>query len=411
MLPSANRLNIDDYKYTLPDDRIAKFPLEERDKSKLLVYRNVQITTDVFENLSCYMDRKDTMTFNNSRVIRARLEMKKDTGARIEIFCLEPFKPADYQQSFAQSQTCQWKCIVGNFRKWDAETILKKQVMCDGFPVELQARWAGTSEKYHIVRFEWDIGVNFGTLLDACGNVPIPPYLKRKPEEIDDTRYQTIYSLHKGSVAAPTAGLHFTPQLLQRLAEKRVKQCEITLHVGAGTFKPVKHSNAAEHDMHTEHFSITVKMLRNLLANKGVMTAVGTTSLRALESVYWLGVKLLQKKPKTEQLHLDQWECYELPQDVSIEQSFNKLFETLEARKINALGASTKIMIVPGYKFKICRRLITNFHQPQSSLLLLVAAFVGDRWRDIYQYALEHDFRFLSYGDSSLLELLPDGDT
>ena len=257
--------------------------------------------------------------------------------------------------------------------------------------------------QYQIIRFNWTGDMDFGSLLDTCGCTPIPPYLNRKTEEIDETRYQTIYSKHKGSVAAPTAGLHFTPQVLQRLSDKGVQLNDLTLHVGAGTFRPVQQNNVAQHEMHTEFFSVQLEVIRNLLANEGVITVVGTTSLRALESIYWLGVKLLQNDSGWEDLHLEQWEPYTLPQGVSVAQSLNKICEILELYQQNTLYASTKIMIVPGYSFRMCGQLITNFHQPQSTLLLLVGAFVGEHWKKIYQYALDNDFRFLSYGDCSLL--------
>ena len=404
MFHTANRLNITDYSYHLPDERIAKFPLVERDRSKLLVYRNGRISTDVFSNLPDYIGETDTLTFNNTRVIRARIEMEKETGARIEIFCLEPHEPHDYQLSFAKQHTCQWKCLVGNAKKWKSG-ILKKQVNCSETEIELQAERLTGAEEYQVIRFTWTGGMDFGSLLDACGCTPIPPYLNRKTEEIDETRYQTVYSKHKGSVAAPTAGLHFTPQLLQRLSDKGVQLNELTLHVGAGTFRPVQQNNIEQHEMHIEFFSVHLDVIRNILANGGVITSVGTTSLRALESVYWIGVKMLQNNIVPGNLHLGQWEAYTLPQSITVKQSLNKICEVLENNQQNILFASTKIMIVPGYTFRICRRLITNFHQPKSTLLLLVGAFAGEDWKKIYQYAMEHDFRFLSYGDGSLLEL------
>jgi len=398
----ANCLTITDYTYHLPDDRIARFPMEKRDQSKLLVYRNGGISTDVFTHLPDYFSETDLLVFNNTRVIRARIEMEKETGARIEIFCLEPHEPYDYQLSFAQQQSCQWKCMVGNLRKWKSG-VLKKQLICGGTETELQAERMGRTGQYQVIRFSWTGGMDFGSLLDSFGCTPIPPYLNRKTEEIDETRYQTIYSKYKGSVAAPTAGLHFSPQVLQRLSDKGVQLREITLHVGAGTFRPVQHNNVTQHEMHTESFSVQANVIRNLLVNKGALTAVGTTSLRALESIYWLGVKMLQKKIDLENLSLDQWEAYTLPQQVTVEQSLNKICETLELYQQDTLRASTKIMIVPGYTFRMCSRLMTNFHQPQSTLLLLVSALVGERWKEIYQYALDNDFRFLSYGDCSLL--------
>ena len=399
------KLTLTDYTYHLPDERIAKYPLDERDQSKLLVYRNGVISADVFSHVPDYIGEDDTLIFNNTRVIRARIEMEKETGARLEIFCLEPHDPPDYQLSFAQQHACQWKCMVGNLKKWKTGILTKRVKLSNGTETELQAQRIADSARYQVIRFTWTDGMDFGALLDACGNTPIPPYLNRKTEEIDETRYQTVYSKHKGSVAAPTAGLHFTPQILKRLSDKGVQLNEITLHVGAGTFRPVQQNDVSQHEMHVEYFSVQSDVIRNLLANKGVLTAVGTTSLRALESIYWLGVKMLQNNIGIDNLHLDQWETRDLPQNISVEQSLSMIGEALEKKQEKTVFASTKMMIVPGYTFRLCQRLITNFHQPQSSLLLLVGAFAGERWKDIYQYALEHDFRFLSYGDSSLLEL------
>ena len=404
MFHPASNLNINDYTYHLPDERIAKFPLAERDQSKLLVYRNGLISTDVFSHLPDFFNEADILVFNNTRVIRARIEMEKETGARIEIFCLEPHEPHDYQLSFSQHHTCQWKCMVGNLKKWKSGA-LTKQVVCNGVEIELQAEKIEDAGQYQVIRFTWDNGIDFGSLLDTCGSPPIPPYLNRNTEEIDETRYQTVYSKQKGSVAAPTAGLHFTPQVLKLLSEKGAKLNEITLHVGAGTFRPVQQNNVSQHEMHIEFFSVHIDIIRNLIANNGTATAVGTTSLRTLESLYWLGVKMLNGCMMENNYYVDQWEAYTLPQNISVMQSLTELCKTLELNKQNIIIASTKIMIVPGYVFRICKKLITNFHQPKSSLLLLVGAFTGEHWKKIYQYALEQDFRFLSYGDSSLLEL------
>ena len=404
MYHPTNQLTITGYTYHLPDERIAKFPLAGRDQSKLLVYRNGMISTDVFSHFPDYISESDMLVFNNTRVIRARIEMEKETGARIEIFCLEPHHPHDYQLSFTQQHTCEWKCMVGNLKKWKSG-ILKKRVNVKGSDTVLQAERITGTDQYQVIRFTWNNSMDFGSLLDVCGCTPLPPYLNRKTEEIDETRYQTVYSKHNGSVAAPTAGLHFTPQVLQQLSDKGVKLNEITLHVGAGTFRPIQQNDVAQHEMHVEFFTVQLDVIRDLIANEGILTAVGTTSLRALESIYWLGVKMLQKNTGIENFHLDQWEAYSLPQHVTITQSLSKVCEMLEKYQQNTVFASTKIMIVPGYTFRMCRRLITNFHQPKSTLLLLVGAFVGDRWKDIYQYALKYDFRFLSYGDSSLLEM------
>ncbi len=404
MIDFINNLQINNFTYDLPDERVAKYPLAERDQSKLLVYRNGRISTDVFVNLPDYIGTNDLLVFNNTRVIRARIEMEKETGARIEVFCLEPHNPPDYQLSFSQLASCQWKCMIGNLKKWKSG-VLKKTVTCNGLPIELQAERIGGTDRYQIVRFKWTGATDFGTLLDACGHTPIPPYLNRQTEEIDETRYQTVYSKHKGSVAAPTAGLHFTPRVLKRLSDKGAMLDEITLHVGAGTFRPVQQNDVRLHEMHVEIFSIHIDVIQHIIANNGILTIIGTTSLRALESIYWLGVKLLHLNIGLQNLELQQWEVYDLPQDINMRQALLKVCEVMEISKQNTLYASTKIIIVPGYKFRVCQRLITNFHQPQSTLLLLVGAFVGDAWKDIYRYALENNFRFLSYGDSSLLEL------
>jgi S-adenosylmethionine:tRNA ribosyltransferase-isomerase len=404
-------LSIADYTYHLPEERIARFPLEERDESKLLVYRNGKITADVFAHLPDYTGKDDLMVFNNTRVLHARIEMAKESGARIEILCLEPYDPADYQLSLAQQSTCLWKCMVGNLKKWKQGT-LRKQIspgmdnQVKTATVELCAERIAETEQCQVVRFTWDSGIDFGSLLDACGTVPVPPYLNRKAEAIDDIRYQTVYSKQRGSVAAPTAGLHFTPQVLQQLKNRGVAQRELTLHVGAGTFRPVQQDNVFSHEMHQEFFTVPLDVIQALLACRGTITAVGTTSLRTLETIYWLGVKLLQNGPGAENPHLklDQWEDRSLPQNVSMEASLTALCNHLEKNRQDALKASTKIMIVPPYTFRVCRRLLTNFHQPHSTLLLLIAAFVGPRWKEIYQHALEHDFRFLSYGDSSCLD-------
>ena len=399
------KLTITDYTYHLPDERIAKFPPDKRDQSKLLVYRNGMISCDVFSNFPDHIGKNDMLVFNNTRVIRARMEMEKETGARIEIFCIEPHEPNDYHLAFTQHDTCQWKCMVGNLKKWKSEILKKRIRLGNGMEIELQAERLTGSDQYHVIRFNWTGGIDFGSLLEICGSTPIPPYLNRKTEKIDETRYQTVYSKYKGSVAAPTAGLHFTPQILQQLSDKGVTLNEITLHVGAGTFRPVQQDDFRQHEMHVEYFFVQSDEIRNLLANKGVLTAVGTTTLRALESIYWLGVKMSDNKNTTENLLLNQWEADTLPQNISMEQSLTNVLKLLEKHQHNSVMAATKMMIVPGYTFRTCQRLITNFHQPQSTLLLLVGAFAGERWKDVYQYALEHDFRFLSYGDCSLLEL------
>ncbi len=401
MIP-ADHIRITDYTYHLPDERIAKYPLPERDQSKLLIYKRGQITEDVFIRLPDYLSEGDMLVFNNTRVIRARIEMEKSTGARIEIFCLEPHDPSDYQLSFSQQQTCVWRCMVGNLKKWKSG-ILIKNIEYQGCLISLQAERLSGSDYDQVIRFTWNGGVDFGTLLDVCGYTPIPPYLNRKTEDIDELRYQTIYAKNKGSVAAPTAGLHFTPRVMEQVVQKGIMSEEITLHVGAGTFRPVQQDEVNLHKMHVEFFSVHVDLVKDILANKGTITSVGTTSLRALESLYWIGVKMLFTNKLS--FELLQWEIYTLPQNISLFDALSKILQVMNDSGQKILWASTQMMIVPGYKFRVCRRLITNFHQPQSTLLLLVGAFVGESWKGIYQYALTHDFRFLSYGDSSLLEI------
>ncbi|MDR1866394.1 MAG: S-adenosylmethionine:tRNA ribosyltransferase-isomerase [Bacteroidales bacterium] len=401
MLLDINHLQTADYTYVLPEERIAKYPLPERDRSKLLVFRNGTISGDIFAHLSEYIDRDDMLVFNNTRVIRARIEMEKETGARIEIFCLEPHDPSDYPSAFARRETCQWKCLVGNLKKWKSGT-LTKTIAAGRQTIVLSARNMGDG----IVRFCWSGDMDFGALLELMGQIPVPPYLNRRAEPSDDTRYQTVYSKHRGSVAAPTAGLHFSQRLMRALTAKGVALEEITLHVGAGTFRPMRHGMVKAHEMHVERFSVRLDLIRRLLAAKGCPTAVGTTSLRALESMYWLGVKLLHPPAADSgRMELKQWEDCRLPQSVSLHDALTTLAATLETSGQETLQASTQIMIVPGYAFRVCRRLITNFHQPQSTLLLLVGAFAGEKWKEIYRYALDNDYRFLSYGDSSLLEL------
>ncbi|MDR0814981.1 MAG: S-adenosylmethionine:tRNA ribosyltransferase-isomerase [Bacteroidales bacterium] len=399
----GRELAIADFNYHLPEHRIAKYPLAERDQSKLLVYKNGAISNDSFENLPDYISKDDLMVFNNTRVIRARVEMEKETGARIEIFCLEPHKPVEYQLSFSQTESCQWKCLIGNQKKWKAG-VLHKEITVDGKQIAFSAEKLNATDNYAVIRFGWTGGLDFGSVLDSFGQTPIPPYLNRKAEAIDEIRYQTVYSKHKGSVAAPTAGLHFSKRVLERLTEKGVCMEEVTLHVGAGTFRPVQHHDALQHEMHVEFFSVHIDLLRKILANTGRLTAVGTTSMRALESVYWLAVKQMQQAYDLRHSELKQWEACQLPQDIPLQEAISLLIAKMEAAGLQCLQASTQIMIVPSYTFRVCRRLITNFHQPQSTLLLLVGAFVGDKWKDIYNYAFENGFRFLSYGDSSLLE-------
>ena len=398
-----SNLSISDFNYPLPDERIAKYPLAERDQSKLLVYNNGDISEDVFRNLSAHLDSDSVIVTNNTKVIRARMEFFKDSGARIEIFCLEPHQPAEYSTMFSQTGSCVWLCYVGNSKKWKSGP-LTKQIGNGEKSTTLSITRIGTDRDAQLIRFEWDNpSVAFGEIVDWAGQIPIPPYLNRKSEAIDDVRYQTIYSAEKGSVAAPTAGLHFTQTVFDSLKAKGIEHLNVTLHVGAGTFKPVQTPTIGEHPMHIEHFVLSDEILKPLCNNHKKVVAVGTTTVRTLESMYWLGVKA--KLGLENPLDLDQWEAYTLPDNVSVSDAFEALLELLHKSGHEELTASTCIMIAPGYQYKVVDTLITNFHQPQSTLLLLVSALIGDNWHRVYDYALAHDFRFLSYGDSCLLKV------
>ena len=400
-IPSG--LSISDFNYPLPDERIAKYPLAERDQSKLLVYNNGDISEDVFRNLASHLDADSVIVTNNTKVIRARMEFFKDSGARVEVFCLEPHEPAEYSTMFSQTGSCVWLCYVGNSKKWKSGP-LTKQIGNGQKSTTLSITRVGTDRDAQLIRFEWDnSSVAFGEIVDWAGQIPIPPYLNRKSEAIDDVRYQTIYSVEKGSVAAPTAGLHFTQAVFDSLQAKGIEHLNVTLHVGAGTFKPVQTETIGEHPMHIEHFVLSDEILKPLCDNKKKVVAVGTTTVRTLESMYWLGVKA--KLGLENPLDLGQWEAYSLPDTVSVSDAFAALLDLLHQSGHQELTASTCIMIAPGYQYKVVNHLITNFHQPQSTLLLLVSALIGDNWHRVYDYALAHDFRFLSYGDSCLLKV------
>lgn len=395
-------IKISDYNYPLPEERIAKFPLERRELSKLLLYDQGEISSRHFTEIGDCLPEGSMLVFNNTKVIRARLIFHKSTGARIEIFCLEPHAPADYERAFAAREHAQWQCIVGNLKKWKEEE-LHIDFDLDGAPCRLSARRVPQSGSGQIVEFRWNAGLTFGQLLETLGRIPIPPYLCRESEELDNTRYQTVYSRFEGSVAAPTAGLHFTPEIIDSLRRSGHPTEEVTLHVGAGTFLPVKSELASEHSMHTEHFEITLDAVRNILAQAGRITAVGTTSMRTLESLAALGWRVMRDGTPEEERPVGQWEIYDIPSEQDGAALLGALVRHMESRPEEKLKASTQIMIMPGYRFRIVNSLVTNFHQPQSTLLLLVSAFIGERWRDVYRYALDNDFRFLSYGDSSLL--------
>lgn len=403
----TKHIQIKDFNYNLPDERIAKFPLPQRDHSKLLLYRHGEVFEDVFYNVSKYLPEGALMIFNNTKVIQARLHFRKETGALIEVFLLEPFMPADYEQMFQTTGHCSWLCMIGNLKKWK-EGKLYRSIDVNGHKITLSAsRMEDVGNSYR-VDFEWnDNNVSFADLLDAFGELPIPPYLNRDTQESDKVTYQTVYSKIKGSVAAPTAGLHFTQNVLNELDNHGIDREELTLHVGAGTFKPVKSVEIQGHEMHTEYICVHRQTLEKLIKHNVSAIAVGTTSVRTLESLYYVGLKLERNLDMSEEeLHVNQWEPYENEEEqnlVSPQKAISNIIAYLDKHGLNALHTSTQIIIAPGYDYKIVKMLITNFHQPQSTLLLLVSAFVHGDWRKIYDYALEHDFRFLSYGDSSLL--------
>lgn len=420
-MTDTKHIHISDFNYELSDERIAKFPLQQRDHSKLLIYQHGEVSDDVFLNLPNHLPQGALMVFNNTRVIQARLHFRKETGALIEVFLMEPALPADYEQMFQTTGKCSWLCMVGNLKKWK-EGPLMRDFEIKGKALTLSATMDRnkTMEKSggtnYWVDFEWDNPeVNFAEILEAVGELPIPPYLNRATQESDKTTYQTVYSKIKGSVAAPTAGLHFTDAVLHDLDQKGVVRDEVTLHVGAGTFKPVKSVEIEDHHMHTEYIVVHRHTFERLLQHDCSVIAVGTTSVRTLESLYYMGVKLAMNPQCTEEdLHVNQWEPYDLPHNeeglvlidgepVSVEQSVRNLLDYLNRDGLEALHSSTQIIIAPGYVYKIVKMLVTNFHQPQSTLLLLVSAFLKGDWRKVYDYALSHDFRFLSYGDSSLL--------
>lgn len=420
-MTDTKHIHISDFNYELSDERIAKFPLQQRDHSKLLIYQHGEVSDDVFLNLPNHLPKGALMVFNNTRVIQARLHFRKETGALIEVFLMEPALPADYEQMFQTTGKCSWLCMVGNLKKWK-EGPLMRDFEIKGKALTLSATMDRnkTMEKSggtnYWVDFEWDNPeVNFAEILEAVGELPIPPYLNRATQESDKTTYQTVYSKIKGSVAAPTAGLHFTDAVLHDLDQKGVVRDEVTLHVGAGTFKPVKSVEIEDHHMHTEYIVVHRHTFERLLQHDCSVIAVGTTSVRTLESLYYMGVKLAMNPQCTEEdLHVNQWEPYDLPHNeeglvlvdgepVSVEQSVRNLLDYLNREGLKALHSSTQIIIAPGYVYKIVKMLVTNFHQPQSTLLLLVSAFLKGDWRKVYDYALSHDFRFLSYGDSSLL--------
>lgn len=412
----TKHIKISDYNYPLPDERIAKFPLAQRDHSKLLVYKHGQVSEDGFYHLPTYLPTGALMVFNNTKVIQARMHFRKSTGALIEIFLMEPAAPVDYEQIFQTRGHCSWRCMIGNLKKWKEGPLHREfDIMGHQFVLTVTRN---DSQNVHVatgtnfwIDFDWDSdAISFAEILEAIGELPIPPYLNRETVESDKTTYQTVYSKIKGSVAAPTAGLHFTDEVLKQLDAQGIDREELTLHVGAGTFKPVKSQEIDGHEMHSEYIVVRRSTLEKLVRHDCAAIAVGTTSVRTLESLYYIGVKLQANPDATEnQLHVNQWEPYDGGRDghlvdgITPIQAVRNILNYLDRNQLEALHTSTQIIIAPGYDYKIVRMLVTNFHQPQSTLLLLVSAFVHGDWRTIYDYALAHDFRFLSYGDSSLL--------
>ena len=416
------KILIEDYNYPLPDERIAKYPLAERDQSKLLVYRAGEVTEDRFCHVGEYLPAGSLLIYNNTRVIQARLEFHKGAvdgatrkagddarGARIEIFCLEPLEPHDYQLALGATDGCTWTCMIGNAKKWKNGALALSVDCTTGEHFTLYAERGEQTGNTFSVHFSWQSSSNlsFAEILDAVGELPIPPYLNRKTEENDKTTYQTVYSRIKGSVAAPTAGLHFTNNVLNGLREKSIQTAEVTLHVGAGTFQPVKVADANQHTMHTEIIAVPKDTIRIIIENLGHIVAVGTTSMRTLESLYFLGTQLYTTQHNSTQynttLSVSQFEPYEKEYRLTTREALQAIVDYLDSTEQDVLHAETQIMIKPGYHFRIVDQLITNFHQPKSTLLLLVSAFVGGDWHRIYDYAMAHDFRFLSYGDSSIL--------
>ena len=396
-------IRIEDYNYPLPDERIAKYPLAERDSSKLLRYVDGKVDEHIFRDITDFLPDNAIMVFNDTKVVPARLHFVRPTGARIEIFCLQPVDPVEYNLAFASTQTCTWKCVIGNAKKWKNDTLnLYLPENHDGKAAELNmtADLVSREGETGIVIFHWDGNLPFSNVLEICGTIPIPPYLNRDSEAIDTERYQTLYARIRGSVAAPTAGLHFTDAVLAKIREKGIDMETVCLHVGAGTFLPVKDSEVAKHPMHREPFVVTKAFLKDLIDSHKKVIAVGTTSVRTLESLYYIGVSCIEKGHPED---VEQWAPYTREYSYSTEEALRAIVNYLEQTSQDALTAGTRIIIVPGFKFRIVDILVTNFHQPESTLILLVSAFVGGDWKTIYDYALAHNFRFLSYGDSSLL--------
>lgn len=400
MLSDLKNIRIEDYDYPLPDDRIAKYPLAQRDHSKLLCLRGDNLSEHHFYNLPDLLPENTLLAFNDTKVIHARLFFQKETGATIEVFCLEPHG-MDVTEVFAQRRFCTWTCFIGNNKKWKSGPLSLH--VNAGNAATLTATRREAVGNAWVVDFEWTGGASFAEVIEAAGVIPLPPYLHREAEASDATRYQTVYAHHDGSVAAPTAGLHFTSEVFDHLKTKGIQTEYITLHVGAGTFKPVSTDTIGEHEMHVEPVHVTADNLRRLIAHSGKpVVAVGTTTVRTLESLYWFGIQL-HHNPGLDHMHIRQWDPYELPADgIPFAEAYGNILRWMERQGTDRLDGATQLMIAPGYKYRVINGLVTNFHQPKSTLLLLVSALIGDRWHECYRYALDHSFRFLSYGDSCL---------
>ncbi|MFP4557157.1 MAG: S-adenosylmethionine:tRNA ribosyltransferase-isomerase [Bacteroidales bacterium] len=393
-------IDVNEYDYPLSDERIAKYPLKNRNNSKLLVYKNKDVYNLIFTSIKELLFPGDLLVFNNTKVVQARLQFTKHTGAKIEIFLLNPVNPSDYNSAFSSTTETQWNCLVGNIKRWKDEVL---ELPVNESNTVLLAKKTERTPDGALISFSWDNNeINFAQIIDRCGKVPIPPYLNREPVNEDKSRYQTVYAKPEGSVAAPTAGLHFTDSMFTQLRNKGVNFGELTLHVGAGTFRPVKSETIGGHEMHTERIYVDRILLTQLLNASKKVVAVGTTSMRTLESLYWLGIKLIEN-PEINELHVDQWDGYILNGKYPLNDVLVAILKYMDANKLDVLAASTRMIIVPGYNFKVVNTLVTNFHQPRSTLLLLVAAFIGDDWKRVYNHALSNNFRFLSYGDSSIL--------
>ena len=406
--PSAEHpaaLSISDYTYQLPDARIAQYPLSERDSSKLLIYKNGEVSQSEFKKLPSLLQPNDCLVFNDTRVIHARIHFQRQTGAHIEILCLEPIEPAEVSEAFTRTKSTVWKAMVGNAKRWKEGEVLTRTITSEAGTYQLNVEMSAKETDAFVVRFWWDKDLTFAEVLDDVGILPLPPYLNRDTEQEDEERYQTVYAQANGSVAAPTAGLHFTQSVFRDLEQKQVQSVFVTLHVGAGTFKPVKSDTMQDHEMHKERILVSANAIEKMraAAENNRILAVGTTSLRTIESIYWFGVKLLAQDDVKE-FFVGQWEPYELAdKTVEVSAALDAVLEWMRKNNQVYLTGYTQILIAPGYEIRMADALITNFHQPQSTLLLLVAALIGPDWRRVYDYALQHDFRFLSFGDSSIL--------